>query len=1042
MNQVTKTAGDFFIVDNSEENWKALKYVREWCQISKAIDIATGYFEVGALLRLDGEWQKVEKFRILIGSETSRATIETIRQAQEFLAKSAEAEAIEDPFLTGLEAVIAAIRSGQIEIRVFKQKKFHAKTYITHGKLDIVGSAALVGSSNFTPAGLTKNIELNVRFTGPEVRELQEWFETFWEMGEDVKPEILDVLETYEHKYRPIEIYAKSLSMLTKDLEPGATEWETSQSKIFPKLAPYQREAYHGLKQRAAKWRGAFLTDGVGLGKTFVGLMLAEYFAVKERKKVLILATKTGVDSVWMPELKENLRHLTGSFASIEVMAHTDFSRADALDRATELAERVDVIIIDEAHNFRNRGSQGDDLENPKSRWWRLQKVASSKMVFNLTATPINNSLFDFVHQVEIFSGMADDHFASIGIPHLRQHIQSLENAFQEAESGAQGSPLRAVDVQDFQSLVKKSPLLKELIVQNSRDYAVKSALAIGDTNVKFPKTALPRAVPYEYTSAFEELLSILESSFQKSEPLFVLPMYYPLAFARNPELNRVNRNRQAQVVALIRTTFLKRFESSIAAFAGSSSDLAVKIASWISKYSSGKPEIEQAIEAWRKRVAPTLSSIHENFRPGIEIADLDFEDDADPFEIENVGELNDEEYRIDEMIESALEDLEQLTMFMESCVKVGHANDDKIHQLVKLLAGEEPHDPADPVFDPVIKNQKVLVFTEYADTARYIENRLKIAGLQDLDRIDGSRKSNRHHMVQRFAPFYNKVSVERRNKLDPLRVLVSTDVLSEGVNLQDASIIVNYDIHWNPVRLMQRIGRVDRRLNTEIEASIVQEDPSQVSTRGQIFIRNFLPPKSLNRLLSLYSRVQGRALRISTTLGIPGGRLLNENDVLDDVKLFESFEADYRGQISFDEKLRLHYLDLIRTNPELETIVNKMPVGSYSSKPGEARALFECSLEPVRVAESGETEAHWSLEEGRVRWSMQLSDGSITHDLEVIDSAIRSEPGTSRLEVIEKDEVRAQLKTIRREQLQQLGRAGMPLEAPKPRSICWMEIQ
>ena len=1042
MSDTHKTAGDFFIVDNSEEHWKALEYVKQWCQISESIDIATGYFEIGALLRLDGEWQKVDKIRILIGDANGRMTQDVIAKAHAVLDQSAASEIQEDPFLNGLSGIIEAIRTGRIEIKHFVKKKFHAKAYITHGRLDVVGSAALVGSSNFTPAGLTKNIELNVRFTGAEVRDLQEWFESYWDQGEEVQADVIQVLERYERAYTPFEVYAKALSTLTKDVEPGATEWERESSKIYPMLAPYQREAYHGLKQRAAKWRGAFLTDGVGLGKTFVGMMLAEYYAVKERKKVLILATKTGVDSVWLPELKEHLKHLIGAFASIEVMAHTDFSKADALDRAAELAERVDVIIIDEAHNFRNRGPRGDDPLVPKSRWWRLQEVARGKTVFNLTATPINNTLFDFVHQFEIFTGMAEDHFASLGIPNVRNHVQALEHAFEEGARNAQSNVITPLDVQDFQDLVKKSPLLKELIVQNSRDYAVKSAKAIGGAEVKFPETAMPKAVSYNYTLAFANLLDELETAFQRTNPLFILPMYYPLAFARHPDSNKKNQNRQAQVVALIRTTFLKRFESSIAAFAGSSLDLAKKIADWIIAYTLDRPEDRARIQEWVESTENLRADIHHLFRSGIDQEEFDFEDDSDPFEVEGEERLTDEEYKLDEMISAAFDDLAQLTSFLEHAVGVGHAHDDKILQLVALLTGKGAKGKDEKVFDKAFTTQKVLVFSEYADTARYVEQRLLEAGVTDIFRIDGSRTGSRNQIVRQFAPHYNKVTEAERAELLPLRVLISTDVLSEGVNLQDGTMIVNYDIHWNPVRLMQRIGRVDRRLNVDFEAAIVKEDPSTKATRGKIFIRNFLPPQTLNRLLSLYSKVQGRTVRISSTLGIPGGRLLDENDVLDDVKVFESFQAEYQGQITFDEQLRLHYLDLLQEHPGLSDLVDSMPNGAHSAKTGDPRGNFECTVEPVKTAATDDAESRWTLDEGRVRWTLTRPDGTVETELSKIDQAIRSDASTPRHAVSNQDAVKEQLFMQRRTQIQALYKAGLPLDADKPSYICWMEIQ
>lgn len=156
-----------FIVDNTAEDWKALHYVREWCEISSAIDIATGHFELGAFLALDGAWQKVDKIRLLIGGETSRASADAIATALDTSILNERRAG--DPFLTGAEAVVDGIRPGKVEIRVYTPKKFHAKAYITHSKLKVVGSAALVGSSNFTRPGLTQNVELNVRFQGPEV---------------------------------------------------------------------------------------------------------------------------------------------------------------------------------------------------------------------------------------------------------------------------------------------------------------------------------------------------------------------------------------------------------------------------------------------------------------------------------------------------------------------------------------------------------------------------------------------------------------------------------------------------------------------------------------------------------------------------------------------------------------------------------------------------------------------------------------------------------------------------------------------------------
>ena len=176
---------ELFIVDNSDDDWKAARYLRDWCQLSSSIDIATGYFEIGALLALGDEWQKVDGIRILMGDEVSRRTRkafdEGLARVAGKLDDSIEAEKKKNDFLDGVAAIVEAIHSRKIQCRVYRKDKFHAKAYITHGRLEVVGSSALVGSSNFTHPGLTQNIELNVQITGTPVAVLQEWYEQHWD---------------------------------------------------------------------------------------------------------------------------------------------------------------------------------------------------------------------------------------------------------------------------------------------------------------------------------------------------------------------------------------------------------------------------------------------------------------------------------------------------------------------------------------------------------------------------------------------------------------------------------------------------------------------------------------------------------------------------------------------------------------------------------------------------------------------------------------------------------------------------------------------
>ena len=166
---------------------------------------------------------------------------------------------------------------------------------------------------------------------------------------------------------------------------------------------------------------------------------------------------------------------------------------------------------------------------------------------------------------------------------------------------------------------------------------------------------------------------------------------------------------------------------------------------------------------------------------------------------------------------------------------------------------------------DKILKGNKVVIFTEFRVTARYLEEQIKSAGFGGVEEIDSTRKFlNREVIIKRFAPYYNCTDAEVPKYLAvPINILVTTDVLSEGLNLQDGSLIINYDLHWNPVRLMQRIGRVDRRLDREKEAALRR--PKDLA--GKIYFWNFLPPKELEDLLHLKRKLDGKILRINKTL-------------------------------------------------------------------------------------------------------------------------------------------------------------------------------
>jgi SNF2 family DNA or RNA helicase len=441
---------DLFIVDNSVSGWTGLRYLQEWAGIAKGFDIATGYFEIGGLLALEDKWQKLDKIRILMGTErthrTRKAFLEAVRaNAVEALDESIEADKETNPFLDGVPAIVEALRSRQIECRVYDRDKFHAKAYITHAKLEVVGSQALVGSSNFSAPGLTKNIELNVQIqSAREVAHLQEWFEAHWKEATEVTETVIETISRHTRPYTPFEVYAKALQEFFRGHELTATEWDETRSRMFPQIDRYQKEAYWALMKIARQHGGAFLCDGVGLGKTFVGLMLIERLILHEGKRVVLFAPKATKEGVWEPHLEEWLPHIGGvgggsDFSNLAVFSHTDLNRkGDFPERFRRIAELADVVIIDEAHHFRNPGTRGRDTEGREpSRYYRLYDLLDDavrpKTVFMLTATPINNRLSDFRHMAELFTRGNEAYFGqTLGVNNLRAHFNQMEKSLRD----------------------------------------------------------------------------------------------------------------------------------------------------------------------------------------------------------------------------------------------------------------------------------------------------------------------------------------------------------------------------------------------------------------------------------------------------------------------------------------------------------------------------------------------------------------------------------------------------------------------------------
>lgn len=1038
---------ELFIVDNSVSGWTGLRYLEEWAGIAKAFDIATGYFEIGALLALDGKWQPLEKIRILMGAEmthrTRKALLDAVRtRAVEILDASIEADKDANPFLHGVPAILDALRSRQIECRVYDKDKFHAKAYITHAKLEVVGSQALVGSSNFTTPGLTKNIELNIQVqSAREVTQLQEWFEVHWNDASAVTDAIIETIARHTQLYTPFDVFAKALQEFFRGHELTASEWDATRSKMFPRIDRYQKEAYWALMKIARQHGGAFLCDGVGLGKTFVGLMLIERLILHEGKRVVLFAPKATKEGVWEPHLREWLPHIGGvggnaDFSNLAVFSHTDLGRTgDFPERFRRITELADVVVIDEAHHFRNPGRQGDaDEAIEPSRYHQLYNLLDQavrpKTLFMLTATPINNRLSDFRHMAELFTRRDEAYFGrTLGVNNLRAHFNQMERALRSAV----GNDLTDVaeHMTEAQQILATDEIFKQLVVQRSRGYARESQIRETGKAAVFPERKAPQVAAYSIRKTYGRLLDMFEKAFTRKSPLFTLPMYYPLAWytGTDKSIDPLEEGRQAQVVGLIRTNFLKRFESSVTAFEMSCDRLLQKLLAFLEIHSETDAE-KKRLERWKAQNSEILGyAAHRQLAFWGEDSDDDADEDIVPQEmLDAVERLDRGEYRIDEMLSETFLDLDQIVQFLAEARKFDLKHDDKLQKLIRLLKSKE------------LVGQKVLIFTEFADTARYLKQQLDKAGVDGVAQVDSATKRNRADVIQCFSPYYNGASspaLAEQTRTE-IRVLISTDVLSEGLNLQDASRMINYDIHWNPVRLMQRIGRVDRRMNPEVEKRLVADHPEVASSRGKVSFWNFLPPDELNAILTLYAKVTQKTLLISKTLGIEGRKLLTPEDDFDAIR---EFNHAYEGTKTAIEEMHLEYQALLQTDPALEARIKRLPGATFSGRQRVAkgvRGVFLCYALPALDKQAGE----FTEEAGTTRWYLyDLDRDAILEEPGEIVASIRSTPGTPRMCITEEKtlvEIRAKIeKHIKNTYLK---RVDAPVGV-KPALRCWMEL-
>lgn len=1026
---------NLYIVDNIKEEQSVKNYLQEWATISKQMDIATGYMEIGGLLELDSYWQQMDKIRIILGNEVTKRTKEVIDSVVKALLtrikNSIDEEQEKNDFLVGVPAIIEAMKDGKIECRVYTQGKFHAKAYITYfndsyknqfiSSMNVPDGYALVGSSNFTKAGLTQNIELNVQVKDG-VDQLQDWFEDRWNESEDITEAILNVLETHCKEYSPYDVYLRSMYEYFKSKEETISEWENNDSVIYKGLSQYQRDGYRSMVEIADRYNGAFCCDGVGLGKTFVGMMLIERFVKKERKNVVLMVPASARVSVWETKIKKYIPEILEGFYSFKIINHTDLTLEKNENLMDQIAKQAEIVIIDEAHHFRNRGS------NRYRKLFDMMANGSRKQMFMLTATPINNSFLDLQHLIELFTHRQDDFFsdAPLGIHSLSGHFKKMEAQLNQMT----GTDVNeTIDITD--DIFRGDKLVNQLVVQRSRAY-VKQSLSVAEgSKVLFSIRKAPTVANYSLENSYGSLIKHFMDSFYRKDketgrtiPILALAVYSPYEeeyfLGDRSKIDEMVFGRQSQVVNLIRQLLLKRFESSIAAFEETCIRIYIRLNKFMNEYKSFGNE--KKIDRLLLKHSDVLSYIDKYLETN-SFTNIEEVEDELPDYVWNTDEnFNENDFDIRAMLDDTELDMEILAEFIEDMMEFSPENDDKIRELKRILTE-----------DPRVAGKKTIIFTEYRATALYIEKELRKAGFDHLFEIDGQSSGNRHDMVQRFAPYYNdKISSDID---DEINILIATDVLAEGLNLQDASCLINYELHWNPVRLMQRIGRIDRRRDADIEEKLLADHPELASERANAYYWNFLPPQELEKLLSLYHTVSKKTLRISKTFGIEGKKLLTPDD---DYEALKDFNSQYEGTPSAEEEIALAYQQLMIDNPDYPNLVADLPQKMFSGKIASTRkGYFFCYELPIKKSDGS-----WSNGDGMYRWYLlNPEDGSVTDQTYEIWKAIECSVTEPRVVTIDDDQFTSIKKVIEAHIKKNYMRQVQAPVGIKARLVTWMQL-
>ncbi len=889
------------------------EFLREKIQSGAGLSIVSAYFTIYAFEALRAELEQIKHLDFLFGEPTFIGRMDPSRtQSKSFLIEADGLELSSQLRQRRIARDCAQWIQDKVSVRSIR------KSNLLHGKLYHINNAgveeAILGSSNFTVRGIGSgtegsNIELNLVVDGNrDRRELKSWFDEIWndnELVKDVKDDVLGYLSQVYDNHSPEFIYFKTLFHVFEKFlgDAGQTDIDLGRTSLFETeiwraLFTFQKDGVKGAINKILKHNGCIIADSVGLGKTFEALAIIKYFELKN-ERVLVLCPKKLRSNWTVYKNNSVLNPFTTDRFRFDVLSHTDLSREQGLSGDIDLATlnwgNYDLIVIDESHNFRNntpgkRDEDGNIIR--RSRYQRLledivQAGVRSKVLL-LSATPVNNDLRDLRNQLYILTEGSDDSFAeSLGIRSLREVLASAQKAFTTWAK----KPLEQRSTRDLLERLSSAvfKLLDALTIARSRKhiqrYYKDSIAELGG----FPKRERPTSI-YPDIDLKGRFLSYDKLNDEIGE--YKLSLFNPAKYVRdefkaqyegNSDFPFSQADREHFLIGMMKVNFLKRLESSVKSFEITMNRTIGKI-----------EHLENKIREWQNK--PDSDALVSQLE--IQFSDVDESEELqDADQVGGKFKYQLHHLKLNDWLRDLKKDKDQLSILHNASTDVTPDRDAKLAELKKLIQQKVQSPTIDKHDQP---NKKVLVFTAFADTATYLYESLRDWATKkleiDIALVSGSGptratygSSNFDEILINFSP-----RSKNRNKIPSLLqsgeidLLIATDCISEGQNLQDCDFLINYDIHWNPVRIIQRFGRIDRIGSINKSVKMV----------------NFWPTDDLNRYINLKNRVEARMALVDITA-------TSEDNILQNDEIHDLIEEDLRYRDKQLLRLKDEILDL-----------------------------------------------------------------------------------------------------------------------------------